>query len=164
MSKKLDELDVSGLLASENGQQCRLHEVCGQAVVEGVLVCWWAPVTVDGKQEMGIAVHLVLENGKDGCCIGFLKHHMKVKHALLEGVTARVVRVLTTDSEAMPVQSEHAFVHHNKGSCKVVCTTEWNEVKSEDRKRPIDSGVLLIPRNKKNKNKIVIGEQSDVKK
>ena len=39
MSKKLDELDVSGLLASENGQQCRLHEVCGQAVVEGVLVC-----------------------------------------------------------------------------------------------------------------------------
>jgi hypothetical protein len=37
-------------------------------------------------------------------------------------------------------------------------------VKNEDRKRPIDSGVLLTPRIKKNKNKIVIGEQSGVKK
>ena len=69
-----------------------------------------------------------------------------------------------TDNVAMPVKSEHAFVHHNKGSCKVVCTTEWNKVKNEDRKRPIDSGVLLMSRNKMNKNKIVIGEQSGVKK
>ena len=36
--------------------------------------------------------------------------------------------------------------------------------KNEDRKRPTDSGVLLMPRNKKNKNKIAIGEQSGVKK
>ena len=61
MSKKHDELDVIGLLASENGWQCHLHEVCGHEVVEGVLVCFqWVLVTVDGKQEMGIAVHLVL--------------------------------------------------------------------------------------------------------
>ena len=40
---------------------------------------------------MGIAVHRVLENGEDGCGIEFLKRHIKVKHALLEGVTARVV-------------------------------------------------------------------------
>ena len=51
----------------------------------------WVPVTVDGKREMGIAAHLVLVNGKDGCRVGFLKHHMKVKHAPLDGVTAHVV-------------------------------------------------------------------------
>jgi len=36
--------------------------------------------------------------------------------------------------------------------------------KNEDRKRPIESGVFLIPRNKKNTNKIVIGEPSGIKK
>jgi hypothetical protein len=92
MSKKVDELDVVGLLASENGWQCHLHAVCGQEIVKGVLVRFqWVPVTVDGRQEMEIAVHHVLENGEDGCRVGFHKHQMKVKHALFAGVTARVV-------------------------------------------------------------------------
>ena len=40
MSKKVDEHDAVGLLASENGRQCHLHAVYGQEVVEGVLVCF----------------------------------------------------------------------------------------------------------------------------
>ena len=51
----------------------------------------WVPMTVDGKQEMGFGVHLVLEAGEDGCHFRFLQHHMKVKHALLEGITQLVL-------------------------------------------------------------------------
>ena len=69
-----------------------------------------------------------------------------------------------TNNDTMSVKLESLFVHHNFSSYNVVCTTEWNQVKSKDRKRPIDSGVLLMLRNKKNKNTILIGEQSGVKK
>ena len=111
---------------------------------------------------MGIAVHIVLETGQDGCRVGFLKHHMKTKHKQLEGVTARVICVLTTDSTSTPMACDRAFTHHNKGSCKVVCTAKWNEVEGGESKRPIDSGVLLMPKKRKNKNKIVIGQLPSV--
>ncbi len=89
---------------------------------------------------------------------------MKAKHKQLEAVTARVIRVLTTDSNSTPNTADRAFVHHNKGSCKVVCTTKWNNVERQENKRPVDSGVLLMPKKRKNKNKIVLGEMRIVKK
>ena len=104
----------------------------------------------------------VLETGQDGCRVGFLKRHMKTKHKQLEGVTARVICVLTTDSTSTPMACDRAFTHHNKGSCKVVCTAKWNEVEGGENKRPIDSGVLFMPSKRKNKNKIVIGQLPSV--
>ena len=70
----------------------------------------------------GIAAHIVLEDGQDGCLVGLLKRQMKAKHKQLEGVTAHVICVLTTNSTSTPMACDRAFVHHNKGSCKVVCT------------------------------------------
>ena len=157
MSKKVDKLDVVGLLASENGRQCLLHAVCGQEVVEGVLVCFkWVSLTVDGKQEMGIAVHLGLESGKDGCHVVFLKRHMKVKHALLEGLTARVGWVLTIHNEVTPVKSERAFLHHNKGSCKVVCTSEWNQVKMKTGRGPLRVEYFWYPGIRRTQTKLLL--------
>jgi hypothetical protein len=150
-------------MASNNGRCCEHHPVCGQEVVEGMLLRFrWVPVEVDGRNEMGIAAHIALETGQDGCRVGFLKRHMKPKHKQLEGVTARVICVLTTDSTSTPMACDRAFTHHNKGSCKVVCTAKWNEVEGGENKRPIDSGVLLMPRKRKNKNKIVIGQLPSV--
>lgn len=146
-----NELDVVGLNASENGRCCGMHAVCGQQVVAGMTACFrWVPVVVEGRDEMGIAVHVVKEDGSDGCRIGFLKRHMKVKHAQLEGVTAAVVRVLSTEKNVTPVKEERAFVHHNKGSCKVICTSPWNKIKMEDKKRLADCGVVLSPKKMKN--------------
>ena len=144
-----NELDVVGLNASENGRSCGMHLVCGQQVVAGMTVRFrWVPVVVEGRDEMGIAVHVVKEDGGDGCRVGFLKRHMKVKHAQLEGVTAAVVRVLSTEKNATPVKEERAFVHHNLGSCKVICTSPWNGVNTLEKKRPADSGVVLSDKKK----------------
>jgi hypothetical protein len=72
-----------------------------------------------------------------------------------------LLSVSTTNS---PVACDRVFVHHNKGSCKVVCTAKWNEVEEGENKRLIDSGVVLMPRKRKNKHKIVIGQLPSVKK
>jgi hypothetical protein len=62
------EFDVVGLMASNNGRCSELHPVCGQEVIGVMLVCFcWVSVKVDGRNEMGIAVHIVLETGQDGC-------------------------------------------------------------------------------------------------
>ena len=74
----------------------------------------WVPVEVDGRNEMGIATHIALETGQDGCPVEFLKRHMKTKHKQLEGVTARVICVLTTDSTSTPMVCDQAFMHHNR--------------------------------------------------
>ena len=110
---------------------------------------------VEGRDEMDIVMHVIKEDRNDGYRIGFRKRHMKVKHAQLEGVTATVVRVLSTEQNVIPVKEEHAFVHHNKGSCKVICTSPWNKIKMEDKKRPVDCGVVLSPPKKKNNKPII---------
>ncbi len=98
------ELDVVGLMASNNGRCCEHHPVCGQEVVEGMLLRFrWVPVEVDGRNEMGIAAHIALETGQDGCRVGFLKRHMKPKHKQLEGVTAHFICFLTTNSTSTPM-------------------------------------------------------------
>ena len=79
-----------------------------------------------------------------------------MKHAQLEGVTAAVVCMLSTEKNVTPVKEERAFVHHNKGSCKVICTSHWNKIKMEDKKRPADCGVVLSPKKWKITNQSLI--------
>jgi hypothetical protein len=75
--------------------------VCSQEVIEGMLLRFcWVPVEVDGRNEMGIAAHISLETGQDGCRVRFLTCHMNTKHKQLEGVTACVICVLTTDTDS----------------------------------------------------------------
>jgi hypothetical protein len=42
-----------------------------------------------------IARHIALDNDENGCHVEFLKCHMKIKQALLEGVTAHIFRALS---------------------------------------------------------------------
>ncbi len=105
-------------------------------------------VSINGRVEFGIAVYRVADGGSNGCSVGFLKKFMLRRHAIFEGVQARVIHILTDETSSTPEVSERAFQHHNYGLAKVICITPKNKPAQNEKKRPEDCGVLVVQKKR----------------
>ena len=144
-----EQIDVVGLNKANNGRSCDRHSCCGLTLRVGMVVRFSrVTVSINGHDEFGIAVYRLADDGSNGCCVGFLKKFMLRRHAIFEGVQARVIHILTDETSSTPEVSERAFQHHNYGSAKVICITPKNKPAQNEKKRPEDCCVLVVQKKR----------------
>jgi hypothetical protein len=71
--------DILGLKASNNGRSCSQHMPCGSHLAAGDFVVFRATTVLDeltDEPEPAIKVVRLLEDGTEGCTVGFLSRHI----------------------------------------------------------------------------------------
>jgi hypothetical protein len=107
-------VEIVGTEMSCQGRSCEMHKMCGEVMMEDVVVSLRKiQLMVEGKEEMAIAAIWVMD-GIDHCHVGFVPCHM-VKHAArYDGALAQVTHVFSGDPETCD-SAEHRIFFKNNG-------------------------------------------------
>jgi hypothetical protein len=109
----MEQYEIVGLKASDNGRSCERHHVCGDSVQEGdILRMKECVVNYNDKLKESIKFVTVV-NGRECCTVGFLPQYLVVR-AVREGCKDRFVEVLKLYSHS-PNIIERRKDHVNKG-------------------------------------------------
>ena len=110
-------VEIVGTEMSCQGRSCEEHEICGEVLMEDIVVrLRKIQLMVEGKEETAIAAIWVTD-GIDRCRVGFVPRHM-VRHApRYDGALAQVTRVFSNDPATCDSMERRLF-HKNKGYCR----------------------------------------------
>ena len=106
-------LDIVGINIGDRGRSCDVHEVCGSQIEAGLTVR--IREVMLSKKESALAVYThSLNDGTDGCRVGFLRRCLVPHKALYINKCAKILEVYTEDSGP----AEKAKHFHNHGCCR----------------------------------------------
>lgn len=75
------EGEIVGLLQSNNGRSCEIHDACGKSLKVGEMVVFQSTlVEINGATETAIKA-VVIRDGRESCTVGFLSR--RVAHGLV---------------------------------------------------------------------------------
>ena len=107
-----DTVEIVGVNSPANGRSCEEHPICGEVVIEDMVLCLRkVQVLINQQEESAVMAFLVLD-GIDCCHIG---HHPKAyvkKWKQYEGALVQVVEVYSGDSDS---PTKHQKFHRNHG-------------------------------------------------
>ena len=120
-------VDVVGIDIGDRGRSCEAHEVCGSQLEVGKTVLRIREVTINknGVDEPALAAYThSLEDGLDGCRVGFLRKHL-IPHK--DSYVNKCLLVSKIYSEESSCPSDRQKHYRNHGCCRASMLYEAKE-------------------------------------
>ena len=107
-----DTVKILGVNSPTNGQSCEEHPICGEVVIEDVVLhLRQVQVLINQQEESAVAAFWV-SDGIDHCHIGYLPKVYVKNWKQYEGALVQVVEVYSGDSDS---PTKHQKFHRNHG-------------------------------------------------
>ena len=119
-------VDIVGINASDRGRSCDVHATCGTQLVAGkqgtVLRIREVTISRNAKDETALALYVhSLEDGIDGCRVGFLRQHLLKHKELYVNKCVQVSKIYSEHSDCPSDRQKH---YRNHGCCRAVVLHE----------------------------------------
>ena len=142
-----DTVEIVGVNSPTNGRSCEEHHICGEVVIEDVVLCLRKVQVQMNQQEQSTIAVFWVSDGIDCCHIGYLPKAYVKNWKQYDGALVQVIEVYSADSDS-PMKSQK--YHRNHGlamamiiSSAVPCSpvTKKQKTNSPTSKSPNGKGV-----------------------
>ena len=116
-----DTVEIVGVNSPMNGQSCEEHPICGEVVIEDV-VLHLRKVQVLMNQQSAIAAFWILD-GIDRCRIGYLPKAFVKNWKQYDGALVQVVEVYSGDSDS-PMKRQKFHRSHGLAVAVIISSAE----------------------------------------
>ena len=107
-----DTVEIVGVNSATNGRSCEEHPICGEVVIEDMVLCLRKVQVLINQQEKSAVMAFWVLDGIDCCHIGHLPKAYVKKWKQYEGALGQVVEVYSGDSDS---PTKHQKFHRNHG-------------------------------------------------
>ena len=147
-----DTVKILGVNSPTNGQSCEEHHICGEDVIEDVVLhLRKAQVQMNQQEQSAIAAFWV-SDGIDLCCIGYLPKAYVKNWKQYDGALVQVVEVYSGDSDS-PMKCQKS--HRNHGLAVAVIISSPEPCRPVAKKQKTNTLTLKSPNGKGVANKTV---------
>ena len=147
-----DTVEIVGVNSPTNGQSCEEHHICGEVVIEYVVLHLRKVQVQMNQQEQSAIAAFWVSNGIDCCRIGYLpKAHVK-NWKQYDGALVQVVEVYSGDSDS---PTKRQKFHRNHGLAMAVIISSAEPCCLVAKKQKTNTPILKSPNGKGVANKTV---------
>ena len=93
-------VEIIGVNSPTNGQSCEEHPICGEVVIEDVVLHLRNVQVLINQQEESAVAAFWVSDGIDRCCIGYLPKVYIKNRKQYEGALVQVIEVYSGDSDS----------------------------------------------------------------
>ena len=118
-----DTVKIVGVNSPTNGGSFEEHPICGEVVIEDVVLCLRkVQVLMNQQEQSAIAAFWVLD-GIDRCCIGYLPKTYVKNWKQYDRALVQVVEVYSGDSDS-PTKRQKFHRNHGLAVAVIISSTE----------------------------------------
>ena len=104
-----DTVEIVGVNSPTNRQSCEEHHICGEVVIEDVVLRLRKVQVQMNQQEQSTIAAFWVSNGIDRCRVGYLPKAYVKNWKQYDGALVLVIEVYSADSDS-PTQSTRSFI------------------------------------------------------
>ena len=147
-----DTVEIVGVNSPTNRQSCEEHPICGEVVIEDVVLhLRKVQVLMNQQEQSAIAAFWVLD-GIDRCCIGYLPKAYVKNWKQYDGALVQAVEVYSGDSDS---STKRQKFHRNHGLAVAVIISSAEPCCPVAKKRKPNTPTLESPNGKGVANRTV---------
>ena len=147
-----DTVKTVGVNSPTNRQSCEEHHICGEVVIEDVVLCLRKVQVQMNQQEQSAIAAFWVSDGIDRCCVGYLPKAYVKNWKQYDGALVQVIEVYSGDSDS-PMKCQKFHRNHGLAMAVIISSTEpWCPVA---KKQKTNTPTLKSPNGKGVANKTV---------
>ena len=147
-----DTVEIVGVNSPTNERSCEEHCICGEVVIEDVVLRLRKVQVQMNQQEQSAIAAFWASDGIDCCCIGYLPKSYVKNWKQYDGALVQVVRVYSGDSDS-PMKCQK--FHRNHGLAMAVIISSAEPCCPVAKKQKTNTPSLKSPNGKGVANKTV---------
>ena len=147
-----DTVKIVGVNSPTNGRSHEEHPICGEVVIEDVVLCLRKVQVLMNQQEQSTIAAFWVSDGIDCCCIRYLPKANVKNWKQYDGALVQVVEVYSGDSDS-PMKCQK--FHRNHGLAMAVIISSAEPCCPVAKKQKTNTPTLKSPNGKGVVNKTV---------
>ena len=118
-----DTVEIVGVNSPTNGQSCEEHRICGEVVIEDVVLHLRKVQVQMNQQEQSAIAAFWVSDGIDRCHVGYLPKAYVKNRKQYDGALVQVVEVYSGDSDS-PTKRQKFHRNHGLAMAVIISSTE----------------------------------------
>ena len=147
-----DTVKIVGVNSPTNRRSCEEHRICGEVVIEDVVLCLRKVQVQINQQEQSAIAPFWVSDGIDRCCVGYLPKAYVKNWKQYDGALVQVIEVYSADSDS---PTKHQKFHRNHGLTMAVVISSAEPCSPVAKKQKTNSPTSKSPNAKGVANKTV---------
>ena len=140
-----DTVEILGVNSPTNGRSCEEHRICGEVVIEDVVLHLRKVQVQMNQQEQSAIAAFWVSDGIDRCCIGYLPKVYVKNWKQYDGALVQVIEVYSAESDS---STKCQKFHRNHGLAMAVVISSAEPCSSVAKKQKTNSPTSKSPKNK----------------
>ena len=140
-----DTVEIAGVNSPTNGRSCEEHRICGEVVIEDVVLCLRKVQVQMNQQEQSAIAAFWVSDGIDRCRVGYLPKAYVKNWKQYDGALVQVVEVYSGDSDSL---MKHQKFHRNHGLTMAVIISSAEPCCPDAKKQKTNTPTLKLPNGK----------------
>ena len=118
-----DTVEIVGVSSPTNRQSCEEHRICGEVVIEDVVLRLRKVQVLMNQQEQSVIAAFWVLDGIDCCCVGYLPKAYVKNWKQYDGALVQVGEVYSGDGDS-PTKRQKFHRNHGLAVAVIISSTE----------------------------------------